>query len=374
MKILFIVLDGLGDELIPCFNNKTPLEAANTPNLDNLAKTSLMGLLKPDCRGAIPTSEEGHSLLFGYDIFKYPLRRGIFEAMGLGIKLDKNDVVLRGNFVIANKNWNILDRRAGRIEKTEPLIKALSKIKIKGVKTVIKKGPEHRFVLILKGRGLSWEVTDSDPFYQALGNKILKIKGHKKTADILNEFSQKAYEVLKEFPANHILLRGASSLVNVPSFEKKYGLRASCIAGKPLYKGIAEILGMKVLKIKQATGKFDTNLKVKFQTAEKELKTKDFVFLHIKATDSLAEDGDYLKKKEFIEKVDKYIKPLKDTLLVVTSDHSTCSLLKRHCLELIPFLIYPGNKKFTNFSEKQAKKGKIIKQIDLMELILNQSR
>ena len=98
MKILFIVLDGLGDENIPAFKNKTPLEAAKTPNLDKLAENSLIGLLKPDYQGAIPTSEEGHSLLFGYDIFKYPLKRGIFEAMGLGIPLKKEDIVSLDGF------------------------------------------------------------------------------------------------------------------------------------------------------------------------------------------------------------------------------------------------------------------------------------
>ncbi len=146
MKILFVVLDGLGDEIIPGLKNKTPLESAKTPNLDKLAQKSLLGLLKPDFKGKIPTSEEGHSLLFGYDIRKYPLRRGIFEAMGLGLSLKKEDVVLRGNFIITDEKSNILDRRAGRIEKTEPLIKALSQIKIKGVKIIIKKDLSTGFV------------------------------------------------------------------------------------------------------------------------------------------------------------------------------------------------------------------------------------
>ncbi len=363
MKIFFVVLDGLGDEPIPAFDNKTPLEAANTPNLDSLAQKGLVGLLKPYFRGVIPTSEEGHSLLFGYDINEYPLRRGIFEAMGLNLSLKKEDIVLRGNFVIVDDDWNILDRRAGRIEKTEPLVKALSQIKIKGVEIKVEKGAEHRFVLVLKGKNLSWQVTDSDPFYQNLGNKIQKVKGDKFTASILNEFSQKAFEVLKDYPANHVILRGASCFSDIPSFEKKHGLKAACVANKPLYRGIGKILGMKVIKA--------GNLKKKFKKAKKAWKKNDFVYLHIKKTDSLAEDGNYLEKKKYIEKIDSFFDfQLKDTLLVVTSDHSTCSLLKRHCVNDIPFLIHPFEGSFKEFSEKEGKKGKTMDQIDFMSFLL----
>lgn len=391
IKILFIVIDGLGDEKIPALRNKTPLESAKTPNLDFLAKEGICGLGIPVFSGAIPTSEEGHLALFGYDPKKIPLKRGYFMALGLGLRLKKGDVVLRGNFATVNENLEVIDRRAKRIKNTLPLIKSLSKIKeIKGIKIIIKKGPEYRICLILRGKNLSWKISDGDPFYSKLQNKVIKIKPLEKskkasfTADVLNEFLEKAHQILKkhpfnkkrEFPANYILLRGASSPMKIDSFYKKYKLKAGFIAGKSLYKGIGRILKMEEIKVEGATGLPNTNLKGKFTKAKEALKKYDFVFLHIKAADSLAEDGKFEEKKRFIEKIDKEIKKvigLKNTFIVITADHSTCSLLKRHCRKPFPILIYGNGKdEVKKFSEKDCQKGKIgkISALKLMPLLL----
>ncbi len=391
MKILFIVVDGLGDEKIPALGNKTPLQAAETPNLDFLAREGICGVGFPVFSGAIPTSEEGHFALFGYDPRKVPLKRGYFMALGLKLKLKKGDVVLRGNFATVDKNLKVIDRRAGRIEDTLPLIKAISKIReIRGVKILIKKGPEYRLCLILRGKNLSWKVSDGDPFYSKLQVKVSKIEPLEKTkkalftAKILNEFLEKAHQILKnhpfnkerKFPANYILLRGASTPQKIPSFYQKYKLKAGFIAGKALYKGIGKALKMKEIKVKGATGLVNTNLKGKFLSAKKALKKYEFIFLHIKATDSLAEDGKFEEKKKFIEKIDKEIKRiigLKNVLVVVTADHSTCSLLKRHCKAPFPILIYGNGKdKVEEFSEKACQKGKLgkISSLKLMPLLM----
>ena len=394
MKILFLVIDGLGDRPIPQFKSKTPLEAARTPNLDYLAEKGVCGLMEPFSTTAIPTSEESHFSLFGYNPKDLNIRRGIFTAKGAGMKLKKGDVALRGNFGTVDRKLNMIDRRAGRIKDTRALISSLDGMVINNVKFFLRSAGEHRVAIVMRGRNLSSKILDGDPHYYSLGKKVKKIvpldKSSKSTftARVLNEFLKESHKILKEHPlnkkrkkkglpvANYILTRGASSLQKVLSFKKKYNLKACCVAGKILYQQIALFLRMKLIKVKGANGLVSTNLKGKIRASMKALKKYDFVFLHIKATDSLAEDGNFLGKRKFIKKIDKSIKPLlrlKNTLIVVTADHSTCCSLKRHCKELIPFLIYgKGEDSVSKFSEKDCKKGELglIKQTDLMGNIL----
>ena len=394
MKILLIVIDGLGDKPIKKLNNKTPLESASTPNLDYLAKNGICGLMEPCFTMALPTSEEGHFSLFGYGPRKYRIKRGIFTARGSGIKLKPGDVALRGNFGTVDEKLNMIDRRAGRITDTQPLINSLNGMVVDNVRFLIKAAREHRVGIVMRNKNLSSYISDGDPYYGKLGKKAKKIvaldksRKSKFTAQVLNKFLERAHEILKEHPlnkkrekaglfvANYILTRGASSLYKIPSFKKRYKLKSCCVAGKILYKQIAEILGMKLVKVKGANGLVSTNLKGKVSASKRALKNYDFVFLHIKATDSLAEDGNFLGKRNFIEKIDKNIKPLlalKDTLIIVTADHSTCSLLKRHCRELIPLLIFGAERdSVSKFSEKACKRGTLgkIKQTHLVAKIL----
>jgi len=393
-KILFIVIDGLGDEPIPQLGNKTPLEAAKIPNLDWLAKNGICGLVEPflSKEQAKPESDTCHLALFGYDLKKYYLGRGSYEAAGIGFNLKEGDLALRANFATIDQNLKVIDRRAGRIEKTEPLIKFLNGIEIDGVKFLFKKAFGHRAVLILRGGNLSPKISSNDPKITGVRPLSILSKGRSRkakfTAQVLNAFLGKAHEILKNhklnkkrtkeglLPANYLLVRGPGILKNTPPFSKRYNLKACCIAEGTLYKGIGKILGMDLIKVKGANGLPNTNLKGKFSAAKKAIGKYNFIFLHIKAADSLAEDGNFIGKKEFIEKIDRNIKTLlklKKVLIVVTADHSTCSLLKRHCLESIPILIYGNGKDgVQKFSEKTCKKGNLgkIKQIDLMPKIL----
>lgn len=403
-KILLIIVDGIGDKPIPQLRNKTPLEAAYTPNLDFLAKNGICGAIKPFLFPGQekPESDTCHLALFGYDPKIYYSGRGPYESTGIGIKLKKGEVALRVNFATVDENLKVIDRRAGRIEKTQSLIKALSKIKIKGVKFFIKKSYGHRAVLVLRGKNISSAITDGDP--KRVGEKVKmilpvrlrkygtkEIKKARFTAETLNEFLRIANQILKNhplnkkrkneglLPANYLLVRGAGSLRETPTFKEKYNLKACCISGGALYKGIAKILGMDLIELKGATGFANTNLKGKIQAAKNALEKYDFVFLHIKAADSLAEDGNFFGKKEFIERIDENLKSLlglRNTLIVVTADHSTCSNLKRHCLEPIPILIVgPGIKAngLKKFSETACQKGKLglFNQLDLMPKILS---
>ena len=390
MKIFLIIIDGLGDKPIPQLGNKTPLEKAKTPNLDLLAKDGICGLILPwTQKGKLPTSDDCHLALFGYSPEKSNPGRGVFEVLGIGEKILKNDICFRGNFATINKNSIIIDRRAERIEETESLIFALNKIKIEGIKILIKKAFGYRVGIILRGKNLSEKVTSNDP--KKIGVKVLKISGKEKkaklTADILNEFLEKAQVILEnhklnkkrkkqgKLPGNYLLVRGAGKLKKVKSFQEKYGLKSAFISGGTLYQGIAKYLGMKEIKVKGADGSVKTDLKGKFLAGKKALCNYDFVFLHIKAADSLAEDGNFKEKKKFIEKIDQNLKFLpKDSLIIITADHSTCSLQKRHCLEPIPILISGKEKdRVGQFSEKACRKGKLgkFKQLELMPKILN---
>jgi len=396
-KILFIVLDGLGDEPIPEFGGQTPLEAAQTPFMDDLACQGMLGLAKTKFQGALPTSEESHMCLFGYDPEKLAIRRGLFTARGAGLEVNPGDVALRGNFAYV-KDDEAVDRRAGRIKETKDLIRALNEIKIDGAKVGVKSAKVYRVGIVIQGNGLSPQISDTDPWYANLNNKIrsakplVKSPSAVKTAKILNQFITKSHRVLKNHPqnqrrieqglppANYIITRGASTCQEFPSFEKKYEQEAVCIAGKVLYKEVAELIGMELIEVEGADGSPETNLKGKFQAALRALKSNDFVFLHIKATDSLAEDGNFQEKKNFIEKVDQKMRLLNhpdDCLIVITCDHSTCSLLKRHCDRLCPVLIWGMVRhdlppSATAFSEKQCSHGglKNFSQLNLMDKLM----
>lgn len=391
MKTLLIIIDGLGDEPIPALGGRTPLEAGFTPFLDKLAREGSCGLILPFYRkGKEPTSEDSHLALFGYEPEKANPGRGVLELLGLGAKILKEDICLRGNFSTLDSGGKIVDRRAGRIKETLPLVRALDGMEIGGVKFLVKKGLDHRLGIILRGENLSAEITDGDP--KKINVKPKRIRAKTKeaefTARVLEEFLARAHQILREHPlnkkrekegklkANYVLVRGAGKIKEVESFDKKYGLKACCIAGAPLYKGIGRYLGMKIIKVEGASGLPTTDLSAKMKAVKKVLQENDFVFCHIKAADNLAEDGDFQGKKKFIERIDKNFRPLlglKETLLVVTGDHSTCSLKKRHCKNPIPLLIWGRERdEVKKFGERSCQKGGLgkIKQINLMAKIL----
>ncbi len=380
-KIILVVFDGLGDEEIPMLNGKTPLDFANTPNLDKKAQEGKLGLLSPVFYGVAPTSEEGHFSLFGYDPGKYELKRGIVTAESVGMSIDKEDVTLRGNFATFREG-KIIDRRAGRIKNTEKLVEAISGMEIDGVKIFVEVALDHRVAVLMKGGGLSSTITNTDPAYNESGflDRVRPTKEGEEeqfTADVLNKFSEQVHEILKkhpenkgkDLPANYLILRGSSKKVTLPTFQSRYGMRAGCIAGKDLYREMGKMVGMTPLEVEGVTGFSDTNIRRKFEKAISA--DFDFVFVHIKATDTLAEDGNYVGKAEFLEKADKQI-TLFDNFkgtLVVTSDHSTCSLLKSHCDRKIPLLVYgEGRDKTKRFTEKECEGGDlgVVKQVELL--------
>ncbi len=395
-KVLFVVFDGLGDRPIKEFNYKTPMEAANTSNFDKLVSKSICGLSNALGRGVRPGSDVSHLAIFGYPMEQYYTGRGPIEVAGLGIKLQEGDIAFRGNFGTVDNNWNILDRRAGRIRNVDEFASAIDGMNIDGIDILVRPGTAHRAGVVFRGKGLSANITDADPHEE--GKPVMEVKAKdnsaeaKFTASVINKFMKKAYEILNsletnkkraennEFPANFLLLRGAGQYPTMPTFEEKYGLKACCIAGGGLYKGIGAFLGMDLINVEGATALPDSNVRNKFVKAKEMLNKYDFVFTHVKATDSLAEDGNFEGKKVFLDKCNDAIEELlnlpEDVLLVITADHSTPCELKAHSADPVPVMFCSPHVRIDNvsrFSEREFANGGLGRMVgaDIMPEVMN---
>ncbi len=359
-KIVLLVMDGVGD--LPDKEGKTPLEIANTPNLNALAKKSALGLTHPISRGVTPGSGPSHLALFGYDPLGFDIGRGVLEALGIEFKLSNSDIPARANFATI-ENGLITDRRAGRIptEKNIELCKMLSgEIKeIDGVEIIIRPGKEHRFVVIFRGDNLNGPLLDADP--QQVGLAPVEVKPVNKNgkfaAEIANKFIKKVTEVLKvELPANTCLLRGMTKIPAIPSMPEAFKLNPAAIASYPMYRGLARLVGMSILK----TG--DT-VESEFDTLKENWEKFDFFYLHVKKTDSYGEDGNKDGKIHVIEETDTLIPRLlnlKPDVIAITADHSTPWSLKAHSWHPNPFLLYSENERCgysSEFTERECAGG-----------------
>ncbi|MGQ9618574.1 MAG: 2,3-bisphosphoglycerate-independent phosphoglycerate mutase [Candidatus Aminicenantia bacterium] len=360
-KIILLVMDGVGGLEV---NWKTELETAKTPNLDELSKKSACGLTIPVLPGITPGSGPAHLALFGYDPLKYQIKRGILEACGLDIKMEKGDVAVRGNFATL-KDGKIVDRRAGRIP-SEECRKLCEKINselkpISGVQLILYPGEEHRFVLIMRGEHLSDEIEDADPQKEGLPPKKAQplSESAKFSADVVNSFTVRVNEILKDSqPANTVLLRGFSKYPSIPSMRDRYLLNPVAIAHYPMYKGLARIVGMDVVDVGASLNELVDAIRLNYQKY-------DFFYAHVKKTDSYGEDGNFENKVKMIEDVDSiipHILSLNPDVLVITSDHSTPSLLKAHSWHPNPFLLYSRWERrgdAERFTEKECRKGSL---------------
>jgi len=394
MKVLLIIADGLGDRPSTDLGGMTPLEAAIKPNIDYLARNGIIGLIDPISPGIIPGSDTSHLTYLGYDAYKYYTGRGPFEALGSGLKLEPGDIAFRANFATVDNNGIVRDRRAGRIRSGTDLLAKSLNMRIDDVDIFFKEGIEHRAALVLRGDGLSPEVSDNDPHEENVEvPKVIPLsKNGEKTARILNEFYGRSREILnaheinkekreRSLPeANAILFRGGGIVPELPNFEIKHGIKGGFIAAVSLVSGICRLAGMKNFTPPGVTGSTDTNVTAKLKAAVNGLKEVDFVLVNIKGTDIAGHDGNAIKKKEFIEKIDKAIGEIligeKDSLVIAfTGDHSTPTSLKEHSSDPVPiFVHYKGSRRdgFENFNEMSARGGTLrLRGNDLMNLLLS---
>jgi len=339
-KIVLLVIDGLGGLPDP-ETGKTELETANTPNLDQLAAKGICGLTDPVGPGITPGSSPGHLALFGYDPVSHNIGRGVLEAIGIDFQLQPGDVAARGNFCTVDEKGLITDRRAGRIstEKCTELSRLLDGRLIDGVKVFVSPVREHRLVVVFHGDGLAPEVSDSDPQQLGVTPKPVAALSPEadKLASVANQFMTQAKTLLAEhYPSNMVLLRGFSKHPHFPSMSEIYKLKPAAIVSYPMYRGLAKLVGMEVLK----TG---TTIEDEITTLKQSYTDYDFFYLHIKGTDSAGEDGDFERKVRVLEQIDNTLPELislEPDVIVVTGDHSTPALLKGHSWHPVPILLY----------------------------------
>ena len=254
-------MDGMGDRPLKELDYQTPLQAANTPNMDKMAEEGINGIMDSIAPGIIPGSDTAHISILGYDPYVVYTGRGPFEASGVGVDVIPGDIAFRCNFSTVDEDGIVTDRRAGRI-----------------IKIIFKESTGHRAVLVLRGEGLSDKVSDADPKVE--GNKpkeVVALDGSKeaeKTADILNKVVAKSYEMVKDHPvnlerienneppANIVIPRGAGAVPVVEPINEKYEVNSACIAETGLIMGICRFAGMDIIEMEGVTGGVDTDLNV----------------------------------------------------------------------------------------------------------------
>ena len=345
-KILLLVLDGLGGLPHPK-TGRTELESAESPNLDRWAAEGATGLHDPIARGITPGSGPAHLGLFGYDPVADNVGRGVLSALGAELSLTARDVAARINFATRGPDGNIADRRAGRIssEDGERVAALLAGgIRIPGVEVTVCAEKEHRAVVVFRGEGLSGDVADTDPQCTGVPARDPAPTADDpcaaRTAAVAGEFVTRAREILAGEPAaNDVLLRGFAGWDPPRSFHERYGLRGIAIAQYPMYRGLARLVGMGVAPT-------PASIEEGFDLLPDALGNSDFVYLHIKQTDSAGEDADFDRKVSVIEEVDALLPKVEAAapdIMIVTGDHSTPALMGSHSSHPVPILLRGGH-------------------------------
>jgi len=402
IKIVYVLLDGVGDLPHPDIENKTPLQAANTPNMDKLAKNGKMGEVISVGKGIAPESDIAVFNMLGYKFHHSDYAgRGVIEAIGTGIDFKDGDLALRGNFSTLNEKDVIIDRRAGRhieredAESVSREIEQKLKFSSPMVRVVVAPTIGHRVIVRIRDEHpLSPNITNTDPAYsrvdgmgvaKAVGD-FLKIErclpldetdNAKLSADLVNEFTERSLQILKDSKTNKkresqkkkqlnsILLRDAGNKYpKVETINEKYSMNFSCIVDMPVEIGISNVLEMKAYS---AGGL--TDYEEKATVAAKSMETENAIYVHLKGPDEFGHDGDAIGKMKNIEEIDdRFFGTLLENIdtskvcVMISADHSTPCINKGHSDDPVPVLI--SGDKITNdgserFTEEFAKKGEI---------------
>jgi len=407
LKLIYVAIDGMGDLPIKSLGKKTPLEAAETPNMDSLAKTGKTGLMYSVKKGVAPESDVAVISLLGYDPFKYSTGRGVIEAAGIGLKMKDGDLALRCNFATLGQGKNIIDRRVARSLSTEEatqLSRAVNKeVKLESYPATFefRNTLGHRAVLLIKSKAkpLSSNITNSDPAYTIVnGIGVAKAEvemvlqtceptdntqAAKVSAALVNEFINKAHKLWENHPinvkraaegklkANVVLTRDAGHLL--PKFfniNEHYHVNFACLADMHAERGIAQLAGMDSSLLPPPSGNLQKDCEVRVNALLEALPKHDCFYIHLKGPDEPGHDGNCTLKTQIISAIDKYFFgpllkqiSLEDNLICITTDHATPCILKVHSDTPVPLLISGdkiiGNGKATKFSEKECAKGSL---------------
>ncbi|MCW4005616.1 MAG: alkaline phosphatase family protein [Candidatus Bathyarchaeota archaeon] len=406
MKLLYIVIDGMGDLPIKELSDKTPLEAASTPNMDSLAKNGNVGLMYTVKKGVAPESDVAVISLLGYDPFQYSPGRGVIEAVGAGIDMKTGDLALRCNFGTLGEGKTLIDRRVKRTlsteEATELTKAANTQVKLESHPATFEFSNTlgHRAVLVIKhqDKPFSSEISNSDPAYSIVNGlgvaeadpeMVLKtcepLNGTPEaqaSADLVNEFIEKSHDLWENHPinqqrasqgklkANVVLTRDAGN--TLPSFfsiNERYGVDFAALADMHAENGIAKLAGMQSSLLPPPSGDLKKDCEIRVKRLLDIMPKHDCFYIHLKGPDEPGHDGNCHKKTDIISAIDKYffgeLLPqidLKDTLFCITADHATPCGLKVHSDTPVPLLISGGSvtdEDIQKFGETACKNGKL---------------
>ncbi len=406
MKLIYVVIDGMGDMPIKELGNKTPLEAADTPNMDFLAKAGKTGIMYTVAKGIAPESDVAVVSILGYDPFKYEVSRGVLEALGAGLTMKNGELALRCNFATLGAGNKIIDRRVGRSLTTEEATE-LARVINEQIELTsypcsfhFKNTLGHRGALVIrsKDKKLSGNITNTDPAYtriQGIGvvnpeakmvlkrcKPLDKTEEARMSANLINEFTEKAVTVLEEHEvnkkrikegkpkANVILVRDAGHrLQKFPHLSPQYGYSFVCLADMPVERGISKLAGMHMVDLPPPSKDLEKDCKLRVEKLLEVLPLYDCFYIHIKGPDEPGHDGNFNLKSQLIHTIDEHFLGkmlqkinLEDYVICVTADHSTPCRLKAHSDDPVPVLI-SGNKirgdKVQKFTENECRKGEL---------------
>ena len=394
---LLLIGDGLGDRAVPELGGKTPLEAAQTPTLDALAAEGESGLLDPIGPGIRGGSDTGHLAILGYDPYKYYPGRGPFEALGIGLDVQRGDLSFRCNFSTVDSDLTVLDRRAGRItEGTAELAAALNGMQIEDVTCYFRESVAHRAALVMRGSGLGDQVSDVDPHED--GVRVWESHAtppggpaSEKTARVLNAFVRKSYEILDPHPvnvarreqglppANIALPRGIGVSPDLPRFNEWRGVKSACIVEVGLIKGLGRYIGMDVYDVPGSTASLDTDTESIGNSVIEALKDHNFILCNVKGPDVAGHDMNAWGKVTIIEKIDRMIAQILEAtngklILMFSGDHSTPVTYGDHTGEPCPILFWGPTVRrdgVTTFGETAASQGGVgrIRGMDVVNIL-----
>lgn len=400
MKYIIILGDGMADEPIASLNNKTCLQAANKPNIDKIAALGRNGLLDTIPEGFAPGSEIANMSVMGYDVPKVFEGRGSLEAASMGVQIAEGEMAMRCN-LICIENGKIKNHSAGHIsnEEAEELILFLQKEL--GNETIsFYPGVSYRHLLKIKNGKKQIKCTPPHDVPGTLFAEVM-IKATSEeagaTAELLNNLILRSQALLENHPVNLKRAAAGKDKANSiwpwsPGYKpdmktllEMYHLKSgSVISAVDLIRGIGVYAGLKVIEVEGITGLYNTNYEGKAQAAIEALRTDDFVYLHIEASDEAGHEGDVELKIKTIEYLDsRVVKPIFEAVsdwdepvtIAILPDHPTPCAIKTHTSKPVPFIIYKPGETPDNvlvYDEFAAEKGSygLLKGMEFMKTLI----
>jgi len=383
MKYIVILGDGMADYPIPQLNNLTPLQFANKPNIDLLARNGVVGLVKTIPEGMSPGSDTANLSVMGYNPKEYYTGRSPLEAVSMGVNLSETDVAFRCNLVTLSDEYDyakktMVDYSSDEISSQEAaeLIKTVNN-HFKTGEIVFYPGISYRHCMVWSEGQVRLKLT---PPHDILEKKITDHLPHGEYGKMLLEMMVKSYDLLKDHPvnkariakglrpANSIWLWGEGRKPVIPEFQEKFGLKGSVISAVDLIKGIGICAGLKPVEVEGATGNIHTNFLGKAKAALQELESGyDFVYVHIEAPDESGHRHEIENKVKSIELIDrdvvgtiiKGMENVDDYRILILPDHPTPLSLRTHTAEPVPFIVYQKSWNYASgvngYDEFQAK-------------------